>query len=46
MKLFSFPLASLEKAINKRMLSLPLYTSMSDDEQGRVIGALRGVLGG
>ena len=30
----------------ERMLSLPLYTSMSDDEQGRVIGALRGVLGG
>lgn len=29
----------------QRMLSLPLFTAMSDDEQGRVIAALRAALG-
>ena len=29
----------------KRMFSIPLFTAMSDDEQGRVIAALRAILG-
>jgi dTDP-4-amino-4,6-dideoxygalactose transaminase len=36
-----FPVA--DKAY-QRMLSIPLFTAMSDDEQGRVIGALRAVV--
>ena len=29
----------------RRMFSIPLFTAMSDDEQGRVIAALRAILG-
>ena len=29
----------------QRMFSIPLFTAMSDDEQGRVIAALRAILG-
>ena len=37
-----FPVA---EAAYQRMFSIPLFTAMSDDEQGRVIAALRAVVG-
>lgn len=37
-----FPVA---EAAYQRMLSIPLFTAMTDEEQGRVIAALRAVLG-
>ena len=36
-----FPVA---EAAYQRMFSIPLFTAMSDDEQGRVIAALRAVV--
>ncbi len=36
-----FPVA---EAVYQRMFSIPLFTAMSDDEQGRVIAALRAVV--
>ncbi len=29
----------------RRMFSIPLFTALSDNEQGRVIAALRAILG-